>query len=129
MRHHRLSVVFLSLAAPVAAAQNYSIPWYSVDAGGGTSVGGPYSLSGTIGQHDAGAAASGGGYALAGGFWSAGANPCLADFNRDGEVNTQDVLAYLNAWVASESRADYNGDGTVNTQDFLLFLNNWTSGC
>ncbi len=38
--------------------------------GGGTSTGGVYSLSATIGQHDAGVAMSGGDYSLTGGFWS-----------------------------------------------------------
>jgi hypothetical protein len=39
-----------------------------MDGGGGTSVGGNYQLSGTIGQHDAGAL-TGGDYVLQGGFW------------------------------------------------------------
>ena len=55
--------------------------------------------------------------------------PCIADFNRDGTVNTQDVLAYLNAWAVRDPRADINGDGTVNTLDFIQFLNLWTAGC
>ena len=54
---------------------------------------------------------------------------CVADFNGDGTVNTQDVLAFLNAWTAGDSSADINGDGTVNTQDVLAFLNLWTAGC
>jgi len=54
---------------------------------------------------------------------------CRSDFNGDLTVNTQDVLAFLNAWVAKDPRADFNGDGTINTQDVLAFLNAWTSGC
>jgi hypothetical protein len=54
---------------------------------------------------------------------------CLADFNGDGATNTQDVLAFLNAWAAGDSSADINGDGTVNTQDVLAFLNLWAAGC
>jgi len=53
-----------------AFAQNYSIDWYTIDGGGGTSTGGVYSVSGTIGQPDAGAAMSGGNYTLQGGFWA-----------------------------------------------------------
>ena len=49
-------------------AQSYSIDWFSIDGGGGTSAGGIYSLSGTIGQPDAGSM-SGGSYTLDGGFW------------------------------------------------------------
>ena len=52
-----------------AAAQTYSIDWFSVDGGGGTSTGGVYSVSGTIGQPDAGVM-SGGNFTLQGGFWS-----------------------------------------------------------
>jgi hypothetical protein len=54
---------------------------------------------------------------------------CVADFNGDGGVNTQDVLAFLNAWVAGDARADINGDGSVNTQDVLAYLNLWVAGC
>jgi hypothetical protein len=52
-----------------ARAQDYSINWYTVDGGGGTSTGGVYTLSGTIGQPEA-ATLSGGSYTLAGGFWA-----------------------------------------------------------
>ncbi|MGD1083876.1 MAG: hypothetical protein ABSA47_03890 [Verrucomicrobiota bacterium] len=58
------------LAAPASQAQTYSIDWYKVSGGGGVSSGGAYQVSGTIGQHDAGAAMSGGEYSLTGGFWS-----------------------------------------------------------
>ena len=54
---------------------------------------------------------------------------CLADWNGDGNVNTQDVLAFLNAWTAGDPTADVNNDGNVNTQDVLAFLNAWTAGC
>ncbi|MBK7403350.1 MAG: hypothetical protein IPJ41_01630 [Phycisphaerales bacterium] len=54
---------------------------------------------------------------------------CVADFNGDGNVNTQDVLAFLNAWNTGDSRADINGDGSVNTQDVLAYLNLWNVGC
>lgn len=50
------------------SAQTYNIDWYTIDGGGGTSSGGGYTLSGTIGQPDAGMLA-GGSYTLAGGFW------------------------------------------------------------
>ena len=50
------------------SAQTYNIDWYTIDGGGGTSSGGGYTLSGTIGQPDAGMLA-GGSYTLAGGLW------------------------------------------------------------
>jgi hypothetical protein len=50
--------------------QSYSIDWFTIDGGGGTSTGALYSVSGTIGQPDAGGPLSGGIYSLTGGFWS-----------------------------------------------------------
>jgi hypothetical protein len=48
-------------------AQSYSIDSYKI-AGGGTSTSGTCSVSGTIGQHDAGGPMSGGNVSLTGGF-------------------------------------------------------------
>ena len=66
--------VFLALALGVFAiqseAQSYSIDWFKISGGGGTSANGQYSLSGTIGQPDAGMAMSGGNFSVTGGFWS-----------------------------------------------------------
>jgi hypothetical protein len=61
--------LFLLLAAS-ASAQTYSINWYKIAGGGGTSSNGPYSLSGTIGQPDASTTMTGGNYSLTGGFWA-----------------------------------------------------------
>ena len=56
------------ITSAVGHGQNFSIDWFTIDGGGGTSTGGVYSLSGTIGQPDAGKLA-GGSYDLRGGFW------------------------------------------------------------
>jgi hypothetical protein len=53
-----------------ASAQNYTIDWYKVAGGGGTSTGGTYQVSGTIGQADAGGPMTGGNYSITGGFWA-----------------------------------------------------------
>ena len=58
------------LLCPHSNAQSYTIDWYKIAAGGGTSTNGQYSVSGTLGQPDAGSAMSGGGYSLTGGFWA-----------------------------------------------------------
>lgn len=65
-----LSAVALLLLIFVIQAQNYTIDWFKVAGGGGTSSGGQYNVSGTIGQHDAGGPMTGGNYSLTGGFWS-----------------------------------------------------------
>jgi hypothetical protein len=69
-----LVVCLLALAVPVVAlrAQPYDLSWWTVDNGGGTSSGGTYLLSGTMGQPDAGHM-QGGRYTLDGGFWVFGA--------------------------------------------------------
>jgi hypothetical protein len=68
-----LSLPTLARPPVVSAADTYELSWWSID-GGGTmnSSAGEYSVSGTIGQPDAGIF-SGGGYTLTGGFW--GVNP------------------------------------------------------
>ena len=63
-----LGVFALGLAIPRASGQSYSIDWFTIDGGGGTSTGGVYSISGTIGQPDAGHMA-GGNFTIDGGFW------------------------------------------------------------
>jgi hypothetical protein len=57
-------------SAHCAQGQSYSINWFKVSGGGGTSVNAPFTLSGTIGQHDAGGPMKNGIYSLAGGFWT-----------------------------------------------------------
>jgi hypothetical protein len=56
------------LSCLCANAQSYSIDGSTVDGGGGSSTGGVFTVSGTIGQPDAGTM-SGGNYTLQGGFW------------------------------------------------------------
>src|SRR2546427_8428772 len=66
--HIGLLMVGLLLAASTVRGQNFSIDWFTIDGGGGTSTGGVYSVSGTIGQPDAGHM-SGGNFPIDGGFW------------------------------------------------------------
>lgn len=89
----------LGLFGAGTAQAQYSIDWYTIDGGGGTSVGTSgtgtvYSLSGTIGQPDAdvvslcsGLSCTGAAYELTGGFWTGVAGDptpgagCGADLN------------------------------------------------
>ena len=65
-----VSAVGLWMLPLAAQAQSYSIDWYKIAGGGGTSAGAAYQVSGTTGQHDAGGPMAGGGYSLTGGFWA-----------------------------------------------------------
>src|SRR5271154_1530436 len=66
----KLFLLFGLLITSLGFAQQYSIDWYKIAGGGGTSTGATYQVTGTIGQHDASGAMSGGNYSLTGGFWS-----------------------------------------------------------
>ena len=123
--------VFLTLAS-FAHAQQDSIDWYKIAGGGGTSTGGTYQVSGTIGQHDAGGPMSGGNYSLTGGFWAlisvvqtAGA-PTLFISHAGNTVTVywQDMsgwalqqngnLASSAGWTASSGAMPVNGTNYLN---------------
>ncbi len=64
-------VMFVGNSATASAkpADAYTIDWYTMDGGGTMNAsGGTFTLSGTIGQADAGMMSSGA-YTLGGGFW------------------------------------------------------------
>jgi len=65
-----LMVVWVLSGIAMTSWGQFSIDWHTIDGGGGTSTGGVYTISGTIGQPDAGPAMTGGPYSLQGGFWS-----------------------------------------------------------
>jgi len=66
----RLAVgaLLLSGSGHTLRAQSFSISWHKIAGGGDASGGGGWSLTGTIGQPDAGGPLSGGGFSLIGGF-------------------------------------------------------------
>ncbi len=76
-----------------AQSTGYSVDWYTVDGGGGSSVGGLFTLSGTAGQPDA-SALGGGLYSAVGGFWHASSDVVAS-------------LFHLNWWTV-------DGGGTTN---------------
>src|SRR5262245_3985474 len=61
-------VILISFLPGRLLSQQFAIDWFTIDGSGGTSSGGTYTLSGTIGQADAGVM-TGGSYSLIGGFW------------------------------------------------------------
>ncbi len=63
-----ISLALLGLLLPRLSSAAYDLSWQTVDGGGSQSTSSPYTLTGAVGQPDAGAM-SGGNYALHGGFW------------------------------------------------------------
>jgi hypothetical protein len=97
------SAFFLGVGVNSLRAQSYSIDWFTIDGGGGTSTGGGYLMSGTIGQIDSGTM-SGGGYTLEGAFWSidAAVTPPITIFdNTSGSDNGYEV-ATTTTWLANK---------------------------
>jgi len=70
-----LTALFLAVSLCAVRAQSLSIDWFTIDGGGGTSTGGVFSVSGTIGQPDASGPMTGGNFSLTGGFWALYAAP------------------------------------------------------
>lgn len=101
-------------------AQSYSIDWHSIDGGGGTSTGGVYSISGTIGQPDASTTPmTGGQYSLTGGFWS------LIAVQRPGAPVLS--IAAAGPGMATVSWSPDTGTNWVLQQTAELTLANWTN--
>lgn len=116
-----------------AFAQDFDVPFF-VTAAGGPASGGDFELVGSIGQLDAGVALSGGGFELTGGLYGGpvGGNlraPCPGDFNRDGTVDEQDLLEFLDGCASGDARADRTGDGVVDADDLLEFLASYVAAC
>lgn len=122
-----LALVLTSSVFASRAHAQFSINWWTVDGGGGTSTGGTYTLSGTIGQPDAGTVMTGGSYSLTGGFWVGAVPPSGCndlDFNNDGNIEPLDVDAYFS--ILGEGPClggttcdslDFNNDGNIEPED------------
>jgi hypothetical protein len=50
---------------------------------------------------------------------------CPADFDGNGEVDTNDLLTLIADWGAANSPADIDGDGVVGTDDLLALIGAW----
>ena len=110
---------------------DFDLSWHTIDGGGGSSsTGGGFELAGTIGQHDAGPAMTGGTFTLLGGFWpgagSAPGAPCPADLDNSGDVGVKDLLILLGNWGPCKGcPADFDEDGAVGVKDLLILLGAW----
>ncbi len=124
------------LFSTTAGAQGFDLSWNTIDGGGATfSVGGAFSLGGTIGQPDAGVM-SGGQFTLIGGFWAGAASvPCdlPGDLEGDGDVDITDLATLLAHFGmqsgADPSDGDLDGDQDVDISDLSSLLSNFGLTC
>jgi hypothetical protein len=101
------------------------LTWHTVDGGGGTSSGLDVTLTGTIGQSDAGVLMAGGDFTFEGGFWaiSPSSPACVGDFDGNGDVGAPDLAFVLGAW--GTPAGDLDGDGVTGAPDIALVLGAW----
>ncbi|HPF38981.1 MAG TPA: hypothetical protein P5081_08830 [Phycisphaerae bacterium] len=132
-RIHYIALLAMTLA-PAALTAQYEVTSHTVDCGGGQSVGGSFELEGAIGQHDAGPAEgmTGGGYALAGGFWGPSTVncACLGDMNGDGARNASDIQQFVDCILngGACSCADVNGISGIGEDDIPAFVASLLAG-
>ena len=126
-----LIMIAISAAAQLVAPGPIDLTWSTIDSGGGTSSGGTFTMSATIGQPEAGATMSGGAFTMAGGFWPGVTLPCAGDVTGGGVVNIDDLVMVITGWGACPSPcppqcpADANNDCLVNIDDLVLVITKW----
>ncbi|MGH7132359.1 MAG: GC-type dockerin domain-anchored protein [Phycisphaerales bacterium] len=138
------ATLVLGTLSSSAAFGQLSVPQYVIAGGGGTSSGGGYSVSGTIGQPVVGISVNGS-TSVNSGFWGSVSIACgLADvaslggqIGADGALTVDDIVVYLAQFFANNlSVADIAGlggsatpDGQITADDLVLFLAQFFQGC
>ncbi len=141
MKIQRLTLLALGLVTVATTSSfgqaRFSLDWSTIDGGGGTVAAGRWELSGTIGQHDAALPLSADEWTLSGGFWGVKSisypcrwyrDNCFGDYNDDGGIDSDDVIAFFNAWDASEPCADVDRSRGIDSDDVIQFFESWDSG-
>lgn len=130
-------VTALAAAAAAASGAQLAIDWFSIDAGGATTItGGGFSMSVTVGQPDIGRL-NGGGIEYVGGFravhLAALRSKVVGDLTCDGALDAEDIdpffLALGNPAIymaqypgCNINRADVNEDKAVDAEDIDPFF-------
>jgi hypothetical protein len=114
----KLILLFGLLTPMLGFAQSYSINWYKVAGGGGTSTGATYQVTGTIGQPDAGGPMTGGSYSVTGGFWS-----LISVVQTPGTPNLTITYSANNVIVSWPDTGSYTLQQNAN----LALANGWTT--
>jgi hypothetical protein len=123
------SVMFVALMLTVVAGAPFELVSERVSGGGGMRItGGGFSLSGTIGQPEAGGM-SGGDFRLTGGFWF---ETPPGDCNGNGAVELLDFELFTACWMGPDASPDpecacFNvlADEAVDLADFAELQNNF----
>jgi hypothetical protein len=133
--HSLLASAGIAVTAGAAHAQ-FTIDWYTIDSGSGAPAGGPFSISGTVGQPDA-AIVAGGPFQVTGGFWVGGAAAQTCYPNCDNStvppiLNIADFVCFQQAFAAGSSYANCDNSTVppvLNIADFVCFQQSFAAGC
>lgn len=130
---YAIAVELAGGSASHSGAQTFELFWNSIDSGGALSTGGgPFDLSGSIGQIDTGWMI-GGGFQLSGGFWAGAETSCFGDLNGDRIVDIADLSLLLShfgqASGATAGDGDLNGDRDVDLEDLSGLLSAFATSC
>jgi hypothetical protein len=107
---------------------NVDLSWSTIDGGGAASTGAAFTLTGTIGQPDAGTMTASS-FELSGGFWGGGPPACYPDCNADSVLTVADFGCFQTKFVSGDPYADCNGDGVRTVADFGCFQTKFVAGC
>ena len=130
-RWSAIAALSAGLLTANAGAQPFNIDSFTIDGGGGTLAGSTYTLSGTIGQPDAGVL-TGASFSVSGGFWAAaGETGCnIADLAEPfGVLDLSDINVFVGGFVTSDPIADLNNDGIFDLADIGEFIPAFLIGC
>ncbi len=126
-----LAIAGLNLGPSLAAAP--AIETFTIDGGGATSSGDGWSITGTIGQADAGPALVGGSLALEPGFWPilAADRYCPADVAAPfGVLDLADINAFAGGFLTGDLIADLAEPcGVLDLNDINVFVTSFLAGC
>jgi hypothetical protein len=111
-------LLYVSLALG-QSGEDYILTWSTIDGGGGTSRGGQYVLTGTMGQPDAAYSASAT-YELLGGFWPGGPL-CFVAFD--------DFAVFAELWLIGDLSGDLDNDEDIDFGDLQRLTDYWLSYC
>lgn len=54
---------------------------------------------------------------------------CPGDYNRDGIVDGSDFFGFMTVYSVGDTRADFDKNGTVNYNDMMMYMNAYVSDC
>ncbi len=91
------------------AVDPFDLSWFSIDAGGGSSTDGSFTVNGTIGQPDTGRMTGAPHFSVMAGYWGAA-------------TAAHDILDCTDPMMPMDCPSDFNGDAMVDDNDFVIFV-------